>query len=219
MPSGGQCVRTTSRPSRIPPRRHPGSGSPPALGADTPRSRTAWIHADPSSNRDRVRHRAVTAPGHSRPVTHSRSRMPALHIAAFIAGALTILAPCSLPVLPLAVGAAATRRWLQLAAVLAGFAASFIASTVLLAAILRAADVTTQPLRLFVALVIAGAGIALAWPRAWDTFVARSGRWGPRSVPVVAMPGGPGAPSTTDRSTPKQLAMGFGFGAGLGLLW
>ena len=120
--------------------------------------------------------------------------MPALLVAAFIAGALTILAPCSLPLLPLALGAAGAQRGVRLAAVLVGFAATFVATTVVLAAVLAAADLTTQPLRLLVALVLAGAGIALVWPRAWDRLVAWSVTRGMRhEAQIVTLPGGTGA--------------------------
>ena len=143
--------------------------------------------------------------------------MPALLVAAFIAGALTILAPCSLPLLPLALGAAGAQRGVRLAAVLVGFAATFVATTVVLAAVLAAADLTTQPLRLLVALVLAGAGIALVWPRAWDRLVAWSVTRGTRhEAQLVTLPSGTGA---ARRSVTGDALTGLGFGAGLGLLW
>ncbi len=143
--------------------------------------------------------------------------MPALLVAAFIAGALAILAPCSLPLLPLALGAAGARRGVRLAAVLVGFAATFVATTVVLAAVLAAADLTTQPLRVLVALVLGGAGLALVWPRAWDRLVAwAEARGMRRDAPFVILPGGTGAPRLPMAG---DAPAGFAVGAGLGLLW
>jgi cytochrome c biogenesis protein CcdA/thiol-disulfide isomerase/thioredoxin len=145
--------------------------------------------------------------------------MPALLAAAFAAGVLTILAPCSVPILPLAAGAGAERRGLRLAAVLVGFAVTFLLTTVLLAGVLAAAGVTSQPLRVLVALVLAGAGIALALPRAWSIVEARARRAiGPGAVPLGQRPG-PGVVGDADPGTRHEAARGLALGAGIGLLW
>ncbi len=130
--------------------------------------------------------------------------MPGLLAVAFLAGILTILGPCSLPILPLVVGAAGTGRSARVAGVLAGFAGTFLLTTVLIAGVLAAAGLTTQPLRLAAAAVFVAAGVLLAWPRAGDWLA----RLAPRSTdrPVALGPRG-------------DLAAGLTLGAGIGLLW
>ena len=130
--------------------------------------------------------------------------MPGLLAVAFVAGVLTILGPCSLPILPLVVGAAGTGRSARVAGVLAGFAGTFLLTTVLIAGVLAAAGLTTQPLRVVAAAVFVAAGVLLAWPRAGDWLT----RHAPRSTdgPVALGPRG-------------DLAAGLTLGAGIGLLW
>src|SRR6185436_5499244 len=50
---------------------------------------------------------------------------------AFVAGLLTILAPCTLPVIPLVLGGATGGGRRRIAAIFTGFAASFVGATVL----------------------------------------------------------------------------------------
>ncbi len=130
--------------------------------------------------------------------------MPGLLAIAFAAGALTILGPCSLPIIPLVVGATGTGRAVRVAGVLLGFGVMFLLTTVVIAAILAAAGVTTQPLRLVAAVVFVVAGVLLVWPRAADWLT----RHGPRTATRAAGLGPRG-----------DLATGLAFGAGIGLLW
>jgi cytochrome c biogenesis protein CcdA/thiol-disulfide isomerase/thioredoxin len=129
---------------------------------------------------------------------------PGLLVIAFLAGVLTILGPCSLPILPLVLGAAGTGRAARVAAVLAGFAGTFLLTTVVIAAALAALGVTTQPLRLLAAAVFAVAGAVLAWPRAADWL----GRRAPRPAARVSSLGPRG-----------DVSAGLVFGAGIGVLW
>jgi cytochrome c biogenesis protein CcdA/thiol-disulfide isomerase/thioredoxin len=129
---------------------------------------------------------------------------PGLLGVAFIAGVLTILGPCSLPILPLVLGATGSGRAARVAAVLAGFAGTFLLTTVVIAAALAALGVTTQPLRLLAAAVFAVAGAVLAWPRAADWL----GRRAPRPAARASSMGPRG-----------DIAAGLAFGAGIGLLW
>ncbi len=130
--------------------------------------------------------------------------MPGLLAVAFLAGILTILGPCSLPILPLVVGAAGTGRSVRVAGVLAGFAGSFLLTTILIAGVLAAAGLTTQPLRLVAAAVFVAAGALLAWPRAGD--------WISRHAPLPP-------PRPSPLGARGDLAAGLAFGAGIGLLW
>src|SRR5882672_11955131 len=84
---------------------------------------------------------------------------------AFIAGLLTILAPCTLPVVPLVLGGAAGGGRQRIGGIFVGFGASFLAVTVIFAAALASIGVTTDRLRLGAALVLGLVGLALAWPR------------------------------------------------------
>jgi cytochrome c biogenesis protein CcdA/thiol-disulfide isomerase/thioredoxin len=130
--------------------------------------------------------------------------MPGLLAVAFIAGALTILGPCSLPILPLVVGATGSGRGIRVVGVLTGFALTFVATTAVIAALLAAAGVTTEPLRLLAAGVFMVAGLLLAWPRGAD--------WLTRHAPAPTL-----RPSALG---PRgDLAAGLAFGAGIGLLW
>ncbi len=130
--------------------------------------------------------------------------MPGLLAVAFAAGALTILGPCSLPIIPLVVGATGTGRAVRVAGVLVGFGVMFLLTTVVIAALLVALGVTTQPLRLAAAGVFVVAGVVLVWPRAADWLT----RHGPRPAARAASLGPRG-----------DLATGLAFGAGIGLLW
>jgi cytochrome c biogenesis protein CcdA/thiol-disulfide isomerase/thioredoxin len=130
--------------------------------------------------------------------------MPGLLAVALLAGALTILGPCSLPILPLVVGATGTGRATRVVGVLAGFGVTFVVTTAVIAALLAAIGVTTQPLRLAAAAVFVVAGVLLAWPRAADWLTSH----GPRPAARASSLGPRG-----------DLATGLAFGGGIGLLW
>jgi cytochrome c biogenesis protein CcdA/thiol-disulfide isomerase/thioredoxin len=125
---------------------------------------------------------------------------------AFVAGVLTILAPCTLPVVPLILGSATGRGRRRVAGLFAGFAASFVAATVLVASVLASAGLTIEPLRLVAVAILGLVGLTLAIPRL-GTFVERS-------IPARASPlsGGPGVAGT-------GFGTGFAIGAGIGLVW
>ncbi len=84
---------------------------------------------------------------------------------AFVAGMLTILAPCTLPVVPLVFGAAATGGQRRTIGIVAGFGLTFVLTAVVLASALAAAGVTTDRLRLASAVVLGIAGLTLASSR------------------------------------------------------
>ena len=84
--------------------------------------------------------------------------------AAFLAGMLTILSPCALPIVPLLVGASVAGRGRRIAWILIGFGATFIAVTVLLASALAAVHLTAAGARVMAALVLAIAGLLLVVP-------------------------------------------------------
>jgi cytochrome c biogenesis protein CcdA/thiol-disulfide isomerase/thioredoxin len=84
---------------------------------------------------------------------------------AFVAGLLTILAPCTLPVVPLLLGGAADGGRRRIGAIFVGFGGSFLAVTVVFAATLAGLGLTTDRLRLGAAVVLGLVGISLAWSR------------------------------------------------------
>jgi cytochrome c biogenesis protein CcdA/thiol-disulfide isomerase/thioredoxin len=129
---------------------------------------------------------------------------------AFVAGLLTILAPCTLPVIPLVLGGSAGGGRRRVAGIFLGFGAAFLAVTVLFAAALAAAGVTTDRLRIVAAAILGLVGLSLAWPRL--------GRVVERALaPVQAgatsrIAGRPGMPA-------DDLFAGLAIGAGIGLIW
>lgn len=123
---------------------------------------------------------------------------------AFVAGLLTILAPCTLPVVPLVLGGASGGGRRRIAGIFAGFATSFVVITVLVAAVLAAAGLTTDRVRLVAAVLLGLVGLTLAVPRLGDWVAART-------------PARPNGIGPTERGT--GLATGFAIGAGIGLIW
>lgn len=135
------------------------------------------------------------------------ARMLLVLVFAFVAGVLTILAPCALPVIPLALGAGSTGGRRRLTGLVLGFGITFVGATVLLAAALTALGLTTNGLRIVSVIVLVGAGLSLAVPRVEALFERRLG---PLSGIGVRVAG-------------DQRNSGFGgglvLGAAIGLLW
>jgi cytochrome c biogenesis protein CcdA/thiol-disulfide isomerase/thioredoxin len=125
---------------------------------------------------------------------------------AFVAGVLTILAPCTLPVVPLILGGASGAGTRRIAGLFAGFGASFVVATVVVAAILASAGLSTDRLRLVAVGILGLVGLTLAVPRL--------GAWVERRIPARAIPF---RRSTTGRR--GGFASGFAIGAGIGLVW
>jgi cytochrome c-type biogenesis protein len=73
--------------------------------------------------------------------------MPPVLVFAFVAGLLTIVAPCTLPVVPFVLGTGTTGRRRRPLGIALGFGATFVLVAVLLASLLAAAGLTTSQLR------------------------------------------------------------------------
>jgi cytochrome c biogenesis protein CcdA/thiol-disulfide isomerase/thioredoxin len=126
---------------------------------------------------------------------------------AMLAGILTILAPCTLPVVPLILGGAAADGRRRVAGLLIGFGLTFIGVTVLLASALAAAGLTTATLRPAGAVVLGAAGLSLALP--W--FGARlDGFIGPVAQAGTRLAG---------QSEGSGLIGGLVLGGAIGLIW
>ena len=123
---------------------------------------------------------------------------------AFLAGVLTIAAPCILPMLPILLGASIGQRsalrpvWIVL-----GFVISFSLVSLLFSVVTSLAGFSAYDLRLIAAAAIALMGIALLWPRPFEAAMARL----TRLLPEQGAGSGGGAVAA--------LALG----ASLGLVW
>ena len=128
---------------------------------------------------------------------------------AFAGGVLTVLSPCTLPVIPVifAVGATGGRR--RLVGLLAGFSIVFVVATVLAAGLLAATGLSTSGLRAIAVVTLAAAGLLVVWPVLGERL--RRIVTGVRG-PALAAPLGP-----IDAS--GGLAAGLLAGASTGLIW
>ncbi len=88
----------------------------------------------------------------------------------FVAGALTILSPCVLPLVPIVLGSAAQRGKWGPAVLAAGLVASFTATGFALATLGTGAGLDGQALRLFAAVMLALIGMTLLIPAAQHAF-------------------------------------------------
>ena len=133
--------------------------------------------------------------------------MPLVLLFAFVAGILTILSPCILPVIPLVVGTASGGSSRRLIGIVVGFAGTFVAVTVLLAAALAAAGLTTDRLRLLSALLLLLFGATLAIPP--------MGRWFETRSSVPARVGG----VLFDTRPGSGVLGGIVLGGAIGVVW
>ncbi|MBA2381339.1 MAG: redoxin family protein [Chloroflexi bacterium] len=127
---------------------------------------------------------------------------------AFIAGVLTILAPCTLPVIPLVLGSSVGTGRRRISGIILGFGVMFIGVTVIFASTLAAAGLTTDRLRLGAAILLGVIGLTLAW-HPLERWVER--RLGPVQAAAAARLG--------RRAANDGLASGAIVGAGIGLVW
>jgi cytochrome c biogenesis protein CcdA/thiol-disulfide isomerase/thioredoxin len=131
-----------------------------------------------------------------------------LLIFAFLAGVLTILSPCILPVVPLVLGTASGGGRARPLGIVAGLAISFTLFSVVLASTLIALGVTTDKLRWVAVLALAGFGLALLVPA-----LGRSMEAG--LAPLARL----GARMTGGANRRGDFAGGLVLGAGIGLIW
>lgn len=126
---------------------------------------------------------------------------------AFVAGLLTVLSPCVLPILPVVFGAAAGQHRLGPVALALGVASAFAAAGVLLATVGFAAGLDGEALRPFAAALMLLFGLVLLVPllqHAGERALAPLAGW---------------ASGRTQRVAGTGLAGQFGLGALLGLVW
>jgi cytochrome c biogenesis protein CcdA/thiol-disulfide isomerase/thioredoxin len=87
---------------------------------------------------------------------------------AFVAGIVTALSPCVLPVLPIVLAGGATGGARRPYAIVAGLVASFTVFTLTAAALLSALGLPDDLLRTVAIVVVVVVGLSLVWPRLGD---------------------------------------------------
>jgi cytochrome c biogenesis protein CcdA len=124
-------------------------------------------------------------------------------ILALLAGVVTVAAPCTLPMLPVLLGASVGQTGKARPAMIAlGFVMSFSMVALLLSAITRAFDFDPSLLRSGAAVLLVGFGLLMIWPAPFEWLSIRIGSFG------------------AGATTPRQGAIGgFVLGTTLGLIW
>jgi cytochrome c-type biogenesis protein len=99
-------------------------------------------------------------------------------IFALLAGILTIAAPCTLPVLPILLGASIGRAgYLRPAMIALGFVISFSATALLLGVITRLFDFDPNVLRSTAAILLLAFGLLMLWPAPFEWLSIRLNGW------------------------------------------
>jgi cytochrome c-type biogenesis protein len=126
-------------------------------------------------------------------------------VLALLAGLVTVAAPCTLPMLPILLGASVGQTGKARPAMIAlGFVMSFSAVALLLGAITRVFDFDPNSLRTGAAILLAGFGLLMIWPAPFEWLSVRIG----------------GITSSAVSSASRQGNIGgFLLGTSLGLVW
>jgi cytochrome c biogenesis protein CcdA len=99
-------------------------------------------------------------------------------VLALLAGTLTIAAPCTLPVLPILLGASVGQNGKARPAMIAlGFVVSFSAVALLLGAITKLFDFDASVLRSGAAILLLGFGLLMIWPVPFEWVSIRLNGW------------------------------------------
>ncbi len=124
-------------------------------------------------------------------------------VLALLAGVVTVAAPCTLPMLPIVLGASVGQTGkARPAMIAAGFVMSFSVVALLLGAITRSFDFDPNDLRTGAALLLAGFGLLMIWPAPFEWLSIRLGGFGGSAV-----------------ASRQGLIGGFVLGTTLGLVW
>ena len=125
---------------------------------------------------------------------------------AWLAGLVTIAAPCTLPVLPILLGASVGRRsTARPLAIALGFVIAFSAVALALGALTKIVDVGPGLLRSGAALLLLGFGVLMVWPAVFERV----------SLRLTGLING-GAAGAVER---EGVLGGLMLGATLGLVW
>jgi cytochrome c biogenesis protein CcdA len=124
-------------------------------------------------------------------------------VLALLAGVVTVAAPCTLPMLPILLGASVGQSGKVRPAMIAlGFVMSFSMVALLLSAITRAFDFDPNVLRTGAAVLLLGFGLLMIWPAPFEWLSGRIGGFGGHSV-----------------ASRQGVIGGFVLGTTLGLVW
>jgi cytochrome c-type biogenesis protein len=126
---------------------------------------------------------------------------------ALLAGVLSVLSPCVLPLLPIVLGTAASAHRLGPLALAVGLAISFTAIGLFVATVGFAMGLDTGVFRTVSAILLIGVGLVLLVPKLQEQFA------------LAATPISNWAGSYADNFTPRGLAGQFGLGLLLGAVW
>jgi cytochrome c-type biogenesis protein len=126
---------------------------------------------------------------------------------ALLAGIVTVAAPCTLPVLPILLGASVGQSSkLRPAMIALGFVVSFSVVALALSALTRIFDFDASVLRSGAAILLFGFGLLMIWPAPFERLSARAGA-------LL----GTGAPARL--ASGESIIGGFVLGTTLGLVW
>lgn len=99
-------------------------------------------------------------------------------VLALLAGVVTVAAPCTLPMLPILLGASVGQTGRIRPAMIAfGFVISFSAAALLLSAITRVFDFDPNVLRTGAAILLLGFGLLMIWPAPFEWLSIRLNGW------------------------------------------
>ena len=102
-----------------------------------------------------------------------------LLFASFVAGILTILAPCVLPILPVVIGGSVAdsshRAWFRPLVIVLSLALSIFVFTLLLKASTILLGVPQYAWQFLSGIIVIGLGLTYVFPRAWDILSLKSG--------------------------------------------
>lgn len=99
-------------------------------------------------------------------------------IFAFVAGTLSVLSPCVLPILPVVLGSAAAEHRLGTVALAGGIALAFTALGLFIATVGFSLGLDQGPFRLLGAVLLAAFGLVLLVPSLYERFTNVAGRLG-----------------------------------------
>jgi cytochrome c-type biogenesis protein len=126
-------------------------------------------------------------------------------VLALLAGVVTIAAPCTLPMLPVLLGASVGQTGkLRPALIALGFVISFSAAALLLSAITRIFDFDPNVLRSAAAILLLGFGLLMIWPAPFEWL----------SIRINGIAGSAG-----NAASRQGNIGGFVLGTTLGLVW
>jgi cytochrome c biogenesis protein CcdA len=130
-------------------------------------------------------------------------------VLALLAGVVTVVAPCTLPMLPILLGASVGQTGRVRPAMIAlGFVVSFSAAALLLSAAIDVFDLDPNILRTGAAVLLLGFGLLMIWPTPFEWLSMRIGGFASRS-----------AANTAARQGNQGNIGGFVLGTTLGLVW